>query len=209
MSRYIFLLGVFLLMSCQKKQIQLPQVQEAKITQIEDYSEVYIFYEERTGSAKLNPNGLISSTHWVFHIDKRNTLGKVAKYLIFLQEKKRNPRNPHHNPNSHNYWSVADIPHQRLGFIDFTENTFLPYAPQTAFKESEPLIFAYPDGFRLKKDSVEKRSWEESDVLKNTSYTWIFSGDMSFQQFIDIYDNRLYQSIGNSISPIYITDIAK
>ena len=74
MNRFIIILATLLLLGCQKKQMQLPQVQDTKITSVEDYSQVYISYEESTGEAKLNANGLISSTNWVLHIDKRNKL---------------------------------------------------------------------------------------------------------------------------------------
>jgi len=91
MSRYIIILATLLLLGCHKKQMQLPQVEDVEITSVEDYSQVYISYEEPTGEAKLNANGLISSTNWVLHVDKRNKLSKVAPLFIKLQEKRTNP----------------------------------------------------------------------------------------------------------------------
>ncbi len=206
MSRYIILLSALLLLGCQKKQMQLPQVQDTKITSVEDYSQVYISYEETSEAAKLNANGLISSTNWVLHVDKRNKLKEVAPLFIKLQEKRTNPRNPHSNPDAHLYISLADIPHKRLGFMDVTELNLLPYDPQKMSEYGNTPIYVYPDGFRLKEDKGEKTPWNKFGVYKNVYYSWVFSGDMSFQQFVDIYWTKLHQQDDGFITNIMIND---
>ena len=206
MSRYIILLSTLLLLGCQKKQMQLPQVQDTKITSVEDYSQVYISYEETSEEAKLNANGLISSTNWVLHVDKRNKLKEVAPLFIKLQEKRTNPRNPHSNPDAHLYISLADIPHKRLGFMDITELNLLPYDPQKMSEYGNTPIYVYPDGFRLKEDKGEKTPWNKFGVYKNVYYSWVFSGDMSFQQFVDIYWTKLHQQDDGFITNIMIND---
>ena len=205
MNRYIILLATLLLLGCQKKQMQLPQVEDAKITSVEDYSQVYISYEESTEEAKLNANGLISSTNWVLHVDRRNKLHKVAPLFIKLQEKRTNPRNPHSNPDAHLYISLADIPHKRLGFMDVTDLTLLPYDPQKMSEYGNTPIFVYLDGFRLKEDKGEKTSWNEFGVYKNVFYVWVFSGEMTFQQFVDIYYTWLHQQTDGPITRIMIS----
>ena len=205
MSRYIIILAT-LLLGCQKKQMQLPQVEDVKITSVEDYSQVYISYEEPTGEAKLNANGLISSTNWVLHVDKRNKLSKVAPLFIKLQEKRTNPRNPHSDPDAHLYCSLADMSHNRLGFMDVTNLTLLPYDPQKMSEYGNTPIYVYPDGFRLKEDKGEKIPWNEFGVYKNVLYVWVFSGEMTFQQFVDIYYTTLHQQTDVPISRIMIND---
>jgi len=206
MSRYIILLSALLLLGCQKKQMQLPQVKDTNITSVEDYSQVYISYEEASEAAKLNANGLISSTNWVLHVDKRNKLKEVAPLFIKLQEKRTNPRNPHSNPDAHLYISLADIPHKRLGFMDVTELNLLPYDPQKMSKYGNTPIYVYPDGFRLKEDKGEKTPWNKFGVYKNVYYSWVFSGDMTFQQFVDIYWTELHQQDDGFITNIMIND---
>jgi hypothetical protein len=206
MSRYIILFSALLLLGCQKKQMQLPQVQDTKITSVEDYSQVYISYEETSEEAKLNANGLISSTNWVLHVDKRNKLKEVAPLFIKLQEKRTNPRNPHSNPDAHLYISLADIPHKRLGFMDVTELNLLPYDPQKISEYGNTPIYVYPDGFRLKEDKGEKTPWNKFGVYKNVYYSWVFSGDMTFQQFVDIYYTWLHQQTDRTITQIMIND---
>ena len=206
MSRYIILLSALLLLGCQKKQMQLPQVQDTKITSVEDYSQVYISYEEASEAAKLNANGLISSTNWVLHVDKRNKLKEVAPLFIKLQEKRTNPRNPHSNPDAHLYISLADIPHKRLGFMDVTELNLLPYDSQKMSEYGNTPIYVYPDGFRLKEDKGEKTPWNKFGVYKNVYYSWVFSGDMTFQQFVDIYWTKLHQQDDGFITNIMLND---
>ena len=206
MTRYIILFSALLLLGCQKKQMQLPQVQDTKITSVEDYSQVYISYEETSEEAKLNANGLISSTNWVLHVDKRNKLKEVAPLFIKLQEKRTNPRNPHSKPDAHLYISLADIPHKRLGFMDVTELNLLPYDPQKMSEYGNTPIYVYPDGFRLKEDNGEKTPWNKFGVYKNVYYSWVFSGDMTFQQFVDIYYTRLHQQTDRTITQIMIND---
>ena len=199
MSRYIIILATLLLLGCHKKQMQLPQVEDVEITSVEDYSQVYISYEEPTGEAKLNANGLISSTNWVLHVDKRNK-------LIKLQEKRTNPRNPHSDPDAHLYCSLADMSHNRLGFMDVTNLTLLPYDPQKMSEYGNTPIYVYRDGFRLKENKGEKTPWSEFGVYKNVFYVWVFSGEMTFQQFVDIYYTTLHQQTDVPISRIMIND---
>ena len=201
---YVYVLCTFLFLSCQNKKMELPQVKDVEITQVDNFSQVHIFYEEATGEAKLNANELISSTNWVFHIDRRNNLEKVAKHFSELQEKKKNPRNPHSNPDAHVYFSLADIPHKQLGFIDVTNLTFLTYDPKEELKYGNTPIFVYPDGFRLKENGGEKTPWDKFGTYKNVYYIYIFSGKMTFQQFIDIYWTELHQNDGGIISRIYV-----
>ena len=67
-------------------------------------------------------------------------------------------------------------------------------------------IFVYPDGFRLKENKGEKTPWNEFGVYKNVFYVWVFSGEMTFQQFVDIYYTMLHQQTDSPITRIMIND---
>ena len=81
---YVYVLCTFLFLSCQNKKMELPQVKDVEITQVDNFSQVHIFYEEATGEAKLNANELISSTNWVFHIDRRNRKTQEIHTVILM-----------------------------------------------------------------------------------------------------------------------------
>ena len=111
----------FLVISCGKeKVIQLPEIEHSEITEINDVSAAYLFYDEtQPDSVELNRKNLISTTNWLVNIDKRLTLKQVIPHIQFLQEKKKN--SSHKNKNAKNYFTCNDISLKNLGFIEFTD----------------------------------------------------------------------------------------
>ena len=92
--------------------------------------------------------------------------------------------------------------------MDVTELNLLPLRPLRKMSEiwGIPPIYVYPDGFRLKEDKGEKTPWNKFGVYKNVYYSWVFSGDMTFQQFVDIYWTKLHQQDDGFITNIMIND---
>ena len=90
MNRIFLLLSITLLFSCgNEKELQLPQIENAKINQINDVSPAYLFYDEtQPDSIELNRKNLISTTNWLVNVDKRLTLKQAIPKIKFLQEKK-------------------------------------------------------------------------------------------------------------------------
>ena len=121
LNRFIFITILFLFFSCgNEKVIQLPEIQNAEITQILDVSPAYIFYDEtKQDSVELNRKNLIISTNWLVNVDKRLTLEQALPSIIKLQEKKRNAT-MHKNEKARNYYTCNDTSIKNLGFIDFT-----------------------------------------------------------------------------------------
>ncbi|MDO4229715.1 MAG: hypothetical protein Q4C98_07870 [Capnocytophaga sp.] len=119
-----FFVILFVFFSCNKRYVQLPQVSGTNLLkEIQDYSMVYIFFDEATQTAELNKNNLITSTHWVFNVDKRLSLAQAGAKIVALQKKKDAP-NIHKNPNSRNFFSVADMTEKKLRFLEFTKTQF-------------------------------------------------------------------------------------
>lgn len=122
--RYFFTGLLFIFFSCRNdKVIQLPEINHSDITEINDVSAAYLFYDEtQKDSLELNRKNLISTTNWLVNIDKRLTLKQVIPCIKFLQEKKQN--SGHKNKNSKNYFTCNDISKNNLGFIEFTDVIF-------------------------------------------------------------------------------------
>ncbi|WP_242203715.1 hypothetical protein [Aestuariivivens insulae] len=121
----IFLLAITLFMfSCgNKKAVQLPEIGHSEITEINDVSAAYLFYDEtQPDSVELNRKNLISTTNWLINVDKRLTLKQVIPHIKFLQEKKQNAG--HKNVNAKNYFTCHDTSRNSLGFVEFTDVTF-------------------------------------------------------------------------------------
>lgn len=185
----IFILISLFTASCHQKRVQLPQVSEAHKTHLTDHSPIYIFFDEETKQAKLNRSNLITSTHWIFHVDKRNSLYQSALQIDKMQTKKENPMSPHSNPSSRNYFSVAEMTQKQLGFIDFTPTRFRFFQEENEPKTASSVqVFARKDGFYI---GEEKISLSEFSQNTNKSYLWVFDGAMSFEDFVHLYQSLL------------------
>jgi len=121
LNRFLFITVLFLFFSCgNEKVLQLPEIQNADITEVLDVSPAYIFYDEtKQDSVELNRKNLIISTNWLVNVDKRLTLEQALPSIIKLQEKKRNAT-MHKNEKAKNYYTCNDTSIKNLGFIDFT-----------------------------------------------------------------------------------------
>ncbi|MFI1743596.1 hypothetical protein [Thalassobellus sediminis] len=121
MRYYILLITTLFFFSCGKgKTVQLPEISHSEISEINDVSAAYLFYDEtQKDSVELNRKNLISTTNWLFNVDKRLTLKQAIPHIKFLQEKKQN--SSHKNENSKNYFTCNDTSKKNLGFIEFTD----------------------------------------------------------------------------------------
>ncbi|MCB0383212.1 MAG: hypothetical protein KDD05_07920 [Psychroserpens sp.] len=121
--KHLYIIALTLLIfSCgHEKSVLLPEIDNAKITEVLDVSPAYIFYNEsQPDSVELNRKNLIGTTNWLFNVDKRLTLEQVIPKIKFLQDKKRNAQ-MHKNENARNYYTCNDVSIQNLGFIEFTD----------------------------------------------------------------------------------------
>ncbi|MBU2951399.1 hypothetical protein KO493_11895 [Tamlana agarivorans] len=121
MRYFILLLLTLLLCACgNEKVIQLPEINHSEITEINDVSAAYLFYDEtQKDSVELNRKNLIVSTNWLINVDKRLSLKQAVPHIQFLQGKKEN--SSHKNENAKNYYTCNDISRKDLGFIEFTD----------------------------------------------------------------------------------------
>nr|WP_321236970.1 hypothetical protein [uncultured Psychroserpens sp.] len=119
LSLFIITLVFF---SCGNERIlQLPEIENATITEIHDVSHAYLFYDEtKEDSVELNRKNLISTTNWLVNVDKRLTLEQAIPKIKFLQDKKRNAK-MHKNEAAKNYYTCNDKSIQNLGFLEFTD----------------------------------------------------------------------------------------
>lgn len=191
----LYFVTYLLLISCNNKRVlQLPQINESTPIKMTDHSPIYIFFNPETQTSELNRTNLITSTHWIFHVDKRNSLYEAVFQIDKMQTRKENPMNPHNNPNSRNYFSVADMSQKQLGFVDFTSTRFLVITDDKPLKKTENDIEISVDttNFYINNEKINISNFV-FDETKN--YFWIFSGKMSFQEFMTIYHNLLKMNI--------------
>lgn len=121
MKQYLLILIISsLILSCNQKEVQLPETNNRSITEVSDISPIYIFYDEDSGTAEFNRNNMIGTTNWLVNIDKRLTVGQILEHLKYLQDK-RGKDGMHKNELARNYFSCSNPDIQNLSFIDFTD----------------------------------------------------------------------------------------
>ncbi|WP_159017858.1 hypothetical protein [Algibacter sp. L3A6] len=112
-----------LFFSCDNEKIlQLPEISHSKITEIDDISPAYLFYDSEKDSIELNRKNLISTTNWLVNVDKRLSLKLAIPQITFLQNKKKNAG--HKKEGIKNYFTCNDTSLKSLGFIEFTETVY-------------------------------------------------------------------------------------
>lgn len=113
------------LISCEhKKEIQLPKTTFSVLTAVEDHSPIYFFFEKKGSDTlvEVNRKNAISSTHWIFSVDKRLPLRLVVPQLQWLQAKKAS--SAHKSETAQNYFAYANDSLKALAFTPFTNTTY-------------------------------------------------------------------------------------
>jgi len=211
---YLLILLFATLSSCNKKTILLPEIQNAKITDIIDVSPAYIFYDiTKPDSVELNRKNLISTTNWLVNVDKRLKLKQAIPHIKFLQEKKRN--SSHKNENAKNYFTCNDTSIKNLGFIDFTDIVY-----ESSFDDKALTSLNSSSQFGMvefiSSDQIEIKSIYEGHIetlnlnfdellsyLSKSNYLTLklsFNSNLTFQDYITI--KSLLRSLKNESTSI-------
>lgn len=203
------LILAILLFSCAKERVlQLPEITLSNITELNDVSAAYLFYDEtQLDSIDLNRKNLISTTNWLINVDKRLTLKQAIPKIKYLQDKKQN--SSHKNKNAKNYFTCHDLSQNNLGFIEFTHIIYNYETIESLFSETSDLNqteHSIPINFNTNGDIFILNPNEKPFVIKsnketfhkdlqkidstNTSITLKFDKDLVFQDYIS-YKNLL------------------
>lgn len=119
-TRIFLFISLLCFLSCNKKTVQLPETNSQLITEINDVSPIYFFYNEETQGVEFNRNNMIGTTNWLVNIDKRLSLKQVLPDLLYLQNK-RDKDGMHKNDLARNYFTCSNPDILNLAFIDFTK----------------------------------------------------------------------------------------
>ncbi|WP_240723624.1 hypothetical protein [Flavobacterium sp. J27] len=118
----VLLIGIItFLYSCKKEDVLLPQANISVMNTIEDHSPIYFFYKtnETDTLVTVNAKNSISTTNWIFNIDKRLPLYLIIPEIKVLQSKKK--RASHTNEEAMNVFSYSDSIAKNLAFLPFTD----------------------------------------------------------------------------------------
>ena len=184
MKGVVLLVLLFLLSSCQNKEVVLPQANETFVADVKDYSPIYFFFktEEKDTLIEVNRSKSISSTNWFFNIDKRLPLRKVILEIKKLQTKKTSSINK--SVTSENYFTYTDTVKKTMAFFPFTK---------VKYKLEKPdfnVIYFYLDRNDLVhfEDEVfsknELQTFLDSKPVPASSVVFAYDKGMSFGKYI-------------------------
>ncbi|WP_309613127.1 hypothetical protein [Flavobacterium sp.] len=184
MKRIIVLGFLFVLLSCQNKEVLLSQANETVVTDVKDHSPIYFFFktEEKDTLVDVNINNSISSTNWLFNIDTRLPLRKVILEIKKLQTKKATII--YKSKTSENYFTYTDTLNKTMAFLPFTK---------VKFKLEKPdfnLVYFYLDRNDLVhfKDEVfsknELQAFLDKQTVQGSSVIFAYDKGMSFGKYI-------------------------
>lgn len=131
MKNISLIIILLFIISCGKdKVVQLSEINHSDISEIQDVSAAYLFYDESNPEGfELNRKNLISTTNWLVNVDKRLALKQVIPQIKFLQNKKQNSE--HKNENAKNYFTCNDLSIKNLGFMEFTNVVYHEESSET------------------------------------------------------------------------------
>lgn len=131
MKKILVLLLAFTLFSCNEKEVLLPEVDTTIVEKVENLSPIYIFFEVKGKDtiAELNRKNAISSTNFIFNIDKRLPLKLVLPEVIKAVAKKE--ASAHKDSTSQNFYSYSNIKKKQLAFVPFTKMNYKLEKPKS------------------------------------------------------------------------------
>lgn len=183
MKKILVLILAFALFSCNEKEVLLPEVDTTIVEKVENLSPIYIFFEVKGKDtiAELNRKNAISSTNFIFNIDKRLPLKFVLPEVIKAVAKKE--ASAHKDSTSQNYYSYSDIKKKQLAFVPFTKMKYKLEKPKSGsviyFSKNQIVV----DNVPFEKEKFEK-------YIENLSIEDLYKCNFCFDKN-DSYENYI------------------
>ncbi len=185
MKKIILLLVVLVLFSCQNKEVLLPKANQTIVADVQNHSPIYFFFklEKEDTLVEVNQKNRISTTNWLFNIDKRLPLRKVVLEVKKLQVKKETSL--HKSESSENYFTYMNDVSKTMAFMPFSN---IKYKVEVADSNVLQIYFDRNDLVRIG-DEVFSKNDLQNFIDKwsiNQQKRVVFSFDkmMSFEQYV-------------------------
>lgn len=192
-SIIVFLGVIFSFVSCTNQSVQLPQIPISGVSDIQNHSELWVFYKEKDGKieAHLNKNNRINSTHWIINIDKRLTL-KVLVPVFKIIKEKRELKSIHKKEGMKNYLSYSDIKDKKIALfamdsLYFSMNSKDKTDPLNALNKNSHRLFFSKETIEIDTHKFPIQDWEtiRLDTLTKESMQLLFSQDLNYQEYLE------------------------
>ena len=178
MRTLVLIILTITLFSCAKKEVKLPTLATKGVQEIHNHSQIWFFFNalDTDTIVKVNARNTISTTHWIFNIDKRLPLKLIIPNISKLQEK--HSKSLHASDNMHNYFSYADTISKQLSFLEFDNVNY----------KTDSLI----SKLYIKKNNEDYKNFNNINITINPKNNWINDSKIeknefktTLQEFID------------------------
>lgn len=169
MKKISFLFIFLTILGCANKEVKIPTLPIKGLQELHNHSQVWMFLDIKKNDtiANVNRKNTISTTHWIFNIDKRLPLKAIIPSIITLQDKHAN--SIHSEEGMHNYFSYADTISNQLSFFEFDNTTF---------KTDSTLSKYY-----IKENSKNYKNYNNINLTFNINNIWINDAKIDFETF--------------------------
>lgn len=199
MRKLTLILLTFLMLGCTKKELKIPTLAEKGIQELQNHSQVWLFFEIKNNDtiAVINRKNTISTTHWIYNIDKRLPLKAIIPSIIQLQDKHANSM--HSEKGMLDYFSYSDTISKRLSFLEFDGVTFetIDQLPQNLLERNEAKYQNYQNiNLVFHKNSIRMNTVEtDKSNFKNelTALLKLPADDKQTMLHLNFNRNLLYQ----------------
>lgn len=170
MKNLLYILIPLALFSCNKKELKVPVLAVKGIQELQDHSQIWMFFEIKDNDtiANINRKNTISTTHWIYNIDKKLPLKAIIPSISKFQYKHAN--GIHSKKGRFDYFSYADTISDKLSFIKFDG---------VVFKQDSVLSKTY-----IKENSDDYLNYNNISLTFNPKNTWINDAKMEDGELI-------------------------
>ncbi|MBE0423287.1 MAG: hypothetical protein IBX66_05055 [Lutibacter sp.] len=212
MTKLTLMLLTFLMIGCAKKEVKIPTLAEKGVQEIQNHSQVWLFFEVKNNDtvAVVNRKNTISTTHWIYNIDKRLPLKAIIPAIINLQDKHANSM--HSEKGMFDYFSYSDTISKKLSLLKFDGVTFetIDELPQNLVESNESKYEDYSNialifnqkSVRLNDVEIDKSNFknELATLLKFPSEEKKQMLHLNFNGSLLYQDYLFYRTIINNLS---------
>ncbi|MFD1293481.1 hypothetical protein ACFQ5N_06500 [Lutibacter holmesii] len=169
MKKLLTLLTILFLASCSKQEIKIPTLNIVGLQELHNHSQVWLFFEINNNDtiAKVNRKNTISTTHWIYNIDKRLPLKAIIPSITQLKYKHAN--GVHSKEGMHNYFSYSDTISKKLSFFEFDAIDY----------KTDSILSKY----FLKSNGDNYKQYNNINITFNPNNTWINDAKMEDDEF--------------------------
>lgn len=198
---------IFALSSCNKKSLDLPQVAVAGISEIQNYSQIWVFYKHDTDKikAEINKNNTISTTHWIINIDKRLPLSEVIPVFNMVKAK-RAKKSIHSSEGAKDYLSYSNVLESKISLfsIDSIQYIMLPKQDINQLLSDKPCkntIEFSKEKIVVNQKEIQKSTWNKKQLesLSAGCVQLVFDKEISYQDYME-YRLKLISLLPDDIS---------